>query len=104
MASHRSKAHMGVVSLGKVCEDLLHIRKKRSKLVDRGKRLKETRLGVVGLVSNSSLLNRDVGNTKLGIPNFGKQIIVPSFSVYLPFYFLIHNCSSTLYIVMCFIA
>jgi hypothetical protein len=43
--------------------------------VDRGKWLKETRLGV-GLVSNSSFLNVDVGITGLVIPNFGKQIIV----------------------------
>jgi hypothetical protein len=31
-----------VLSLGKVCEGLLHLRKGRSKLVDQGKRLKET--------------------------------------------------------------
>jgi hypothetical protein len=43
--------------------------------VDREKWLKETRFGV-GLVSNSSFLNRDVGITGLVIPNFGKQIIV----------------------------
>jgi hypothetical protein len=35
-----------VVSLEKVCEDLFHLQKERSKLVDRGKWLKETRLGV----------------------------------------------------------
>jgi hypothetical protein len=56
--------------------------------VDRGKWLKETRLGV-GLVSNSSFLIGDVGITGLVILNFGKQIIVSSLLVYLPLYFLI---------------
>jgi hypothetical protein len=51
---------MHVVSLGKVCEGGLHLLKERSKLVDRGKWSKETRLEV-GLVSNSSFLNGDVG-------------------------------------------
>jgi hypothetical protein len=51
MARRRPRAPKRVVSLGKVCEDRLHLRKERSKLVDRGKWLKETWLGV-GLVSN----------------------------------------------------
>jgi hypothetical protein len=50
--------------LGKVCGGQLHLQKEISKLVDRGKWLKETRLGV-GLVSNSNLLNEDVGITDL---------------------------------------
>jgi hypothetical protein len=59
------------VSLEKVCEGQLCLRKERSKLVDRGKWLKKTRLGV-GLVSNSNFLNGDVGITGLVILNFGK--------------------------------
>jgi hypothetical protein len=51
MARRRPRAPKCVVSLGKVCENRLHLRKERSKLVDRGKWLKETWLGV-GLVSN----------------------------------------------------
>jgi hypothetical protein len=62
----------------------------KNKLVVREKWLKETRLKV-GLVSNSILLNGDVGITGLVIPNFGKQIIV-SLLVYFPFYFLILLC------------
>jgi hypothetical protein len=50
------------VSLGKVCEGRLHLRKERSKLVDQGKWLKETQLGV-DIVSNSSFLNGDIGIT-----------------------------------------
>jgi hypothetical protein len=75
MARCRLGASKCVVSLGKVCEGWLHLRKERSKLVDREKRLKETQLAV-GLVSNSSFLNGDVGITGLVIPNFSKQIIV----------------------------
>jgi hypothetical protein len=63
------------VSLGKVCEGRLRLRKERSQLVDRGKWLKETQHGV-GLVSNSSFLNGDVGITGLVIANFDKQIFV----------------------------
>jgi hypothetical protein len=63
------------MSLGKVCEGRLRLRKERRKLVDREKWLKETRFRV-GIVSNSSFLNRDVGITGLVILNFGKQIIV----------------------------
>jgi hypothetical protein len=58
--------------------------------VDQGKWLKDTQLEV-GLVSNSSFLNRDVEITRLMIPNFGKQIIF-SLLVYLPLYFLVHMC------------
>jgi hypothetical protein len=84
----RSPKH--VVSLGKVCEDRLHLQKERSKLVDQGKWLKETRLGV-GLVSNSSFLNGDIGIMGLVIPNFSKQIIVsPLF--YFPLYLLVLLC------------
>jgi hypothetical protein len=60
MDRHRPRAPKHMVSLGKVCEGWLHLRKERSKLVDRGKWLKETRLRV-GLVSNSSFINGDVG-------------------------------------------
>jgi hypothetical protein len=71
MAMHCPRSPKRVVSLRKVCEGRLHLRKKRSKLVDRGKWLKETRLRVV-LVSNSIFLNGDVGNTGLVILNFSK--------------------------------
>jgi hypothetical protein len=59
MASHRPRAHKHVVSLVKVCEGQLHLRKEKNKLVFRTKWMKETRLGV-GLVSNSSFLNEDI--------------------------------------------
>jgi hypothetical protein len=75
MARRRPRAPKHVVSLKKVCEGQLYLRKERSKLVDQEKWLKETRFGV-GLVSNSSFLNGDVGITGLVILNFGKQIIV----------------------------
>jgi hypothetical protein len=74
MARHRPRAPKHVVSLGKVCEGRLHLWKERNKLVDQRKWLKETRLEV-GLVSNSSFLNKDVGITGFVILNFGKQII-----------------------------
>jgi hypothetical protein len=90
MARCRPRAPKRVVSLGKVCEGRLCLRKERSKLVDRGKWMKETRLGV-GLVSNSSFLNGDVGITGLVILNFGKQIIV-SPVVYFPLYLLVLLC------------
>jgi hypothetical protein len=79
-----------VVSLTKVCEGRLHLRIERSKLVDQGKWLKETRLGV-GLVSNSSFLNRDVGITGLVISNFDKQIIVSPL-IDFPLYLLVLLC------------
>jgi hypothetical protein len=79
-----------VVSLGKVCEGQVRLRKERSKLVDRRKWLKETRLGV-GLMSNSSFLNEDVGITGLVILNFGKQIIVSPL-VDFPLYLLVLLC------------
>jgi hypothetical protein len=79
-----------VVSLEKVCEDRLHLRKERRKLVDRRKWLKETRLGV-SLVSNSSFLNGDVGIMGLMILNFGKQIIVSPL-VDFPLYLLVLLC------------
>jgi hypothetical protein len=75
MARHCPRAPKHMVSLGKVCEGQLFLQKERSKLVDQRKWLKETRLGV-GLMSNSSLLNRDIGVPGLVIPIFGKQIIV----------------------------
>jgi hypothetical protein len=82
MARHRPIAPKHVVSLGKVCEGHLRLRKETSKLVDYGKRLKGTRLGV-GLVSNSIFLSRDVEITGLVILNFGKQIIVsPSWFIF----------------------
>jgi hypothetical protein len=78
---------MCVVSLEKVCEGRLHLRKQRSKLVDREKWLKETWLGV-GLVSNTSFLNGDIGIMGLVILNFGEQIIV-SYLFYFPLYLLL---------------
>jgi hypothetical protein len=79
------------VSLGKVCEAPLHLWKERSKsLVEWGKWLKEIRLGV-GLVSNSSFLNGDVGIIGLLILNFGKQIIV-SLLIYFALYLLVLLC------------
>jgi hypothetical protein len=74
MARRRPRAPKHVVSLGKVCEGQFHLWKERNKLVDQRKWLKETRLEV-GLVSNSSFLNKDVGITGFVILNFGKQII-----------------------------
>jgi hypothetical protein len=59
------------MSLGKVYEGRLRLRKEKNKLVDREKWLKETQFGVV-LVSNSSFLNGDVGITELVISNFSK--------------------------------
>jgi hypothetical protein len=85
-----------VVSLEKVCKGRFHLQKERRKLVDRKKLLKETRIGV-GLVSNSSFLNRGGGITGLMILNFGKQIIVSlsclpsallSSSIVIPLYIL----------------
>jgi hypothetical protein len=85
------------MSLGKVCEGRLRLWKEKSKLVDRGKWLKETQLGV-GLVSNSSFLNGDVGITWLVISIFSKKIFV-SLS-YLPFaVFSSYICASMLDIV-----
>jgi hypothetical protein len=78
------------MSLGKVCEGRLHLQKERSKLVDQEKYLKETRLGV-GLVSNSSFLNSDVGITRLVILNFGKQITVSPL-IDFSLYFLVLLC------------
>jgi hypothetical protein len=100
MARCRPRAPKHVVGLGKVCEGPLHLRKERSMLVDQRKWLKETRLRV-GLVSNSSFLNRDVWIMRLMILNFDKQIFVSSSSIYLPLYSLVHNCASILYSVMC---
>jgi hypothetical protein len=62
MDRRRLRAFNHVVSLEKVYEGRLHLQKERSKLVDRGKWLKETQLGV-DLISNSSFLNKDVGIT-----------------------------------------
>jgi hypothetical protein len=90
MARCRLRALKRVVSLEKVCEGRLHLRKERSKLVDQGKWLKETQFRV-GLVSNSSFLNEDVGITELVIPNFDKKIIVSSL-IYFPFYLLVLLC------------
>jgi hypothetical protein len=80
-----------VVSLEKVCKGPIYRRKERSKsLVEWRKWLKETRLGV-GLVSNSSFLNGDIGIIGLVILNFGKQIIVPLL-IYFPLYLLVLLC------------
>jgi hypothetical protein len=62
MARRGPRAPKHVVSLWKVCEGRLSLQKERSKLVDRGKWLKETRLGV-GLVSNSCF--RNAGDARL---------------------------------------
>jgi hypothetical protein len=74
-ASYTARCHTRatkcVVSLEKFYEGWFSLRKERSKLVDRRKWLKEIQLEV-GLVSNSSFLNGDVGITGLMIPNFGK--------------------------------
>jgi hypothetical protein len=86
MVRHLSSARKHVVSLEKVCEVWLCLRKQRSKLVDQGKWLKKTRLGV-SIVSNSSFLNGDVV-----IPIFVKQIIVSSLLVYIPLCFLVQLC------------
>jgi hypothetical protein len=91
MARRRPRAPKCVVSLGKVCEGRLHIRKERIKFVDQGKWLKEARLGV-GLVRNSSFLNGDVGIIELVILNFDKQIIVSPL-----FYFMTY-----LLVLLCF--
>jgi hypothetical protein len=91
MAKRHPRALKCVVSLGKVCEGLLPLRKERSKsLVEWGKWLKETRLGV-GLVSNSSFLNGDVEITGLVILNFDQQIIVSPL-IYFPLYLLVLVC------------
>jgi hypothetical protein len=91
MARHRPRAPNRVVSLGNVCEGSLCLRKERSKsLVERGKWMKETRLRV-GLVSNSSFLNEDIGITRLVILNFGQQIIVSPL-VFFPLYRLVLLC------------
>jgi hypothetical protein len=71
MTRCRPRAPKRVFSLEKVCEGRLHLQKERNKLVDQGKWLKETQLEV-GLMSNSSFLNGDVGIMGLVILNFGK--------------------------------
>jgi hypothetical protein len=69
MARHRPRVPKRLVSLGKVCEGPLYLRKERSKsLVEWAKRLKETRLGV-SFMSNSSFLNGDIEITGLVILN-----------------------------------
>jgi hypothetical protein len=71
MVRPRPRASKLMVSLEKVCEGPLHLRKERSKsLVEWGKWLEETWFGV-GLVNNSSFINGDIGITGLVIPNFG---------------------------------
>jgi hypothetical protein len=91
MARHRPRAPKCVVSLGKVCEGPLCLQKERSKsLVEWGKWLKETQLGV-GLVSNSRFLNGDVGITRLVIPKFCQQIIVSPL-IFFPLYLLVLLC------------
>jgi hypothetical protein len=79
------------VSLEKVCEGPLRLRKERNKsLVEWEKWLKETRLGV-GVVSNSNFLNGDVEITGLVISNFSQQIIVSPL-VYFLLYLLVLVC------------
>jgi hypothetical protein len=99
---HRPRAPKRVVSLGKVYECSLYLRKeRRDSLVEWGKWLKETRLGV-SIVSNLSFLNGDVGIIGLVILNFGQQIIM-SLLVYFPLYLLVLLCF-VLYLVVCSIA
>jgi hypothetical protein len=91
MARRRPRAPKCVVSLEKVCENLLRLQKERSKsLVEWEKWLKETRLEV-DLVGNSIFLNGDIGITGLVILNFGQQIIVSPL-VYFPLYLLVLLC------------
>jgi hypothetical protein len=91
MIRRRPRASKRVVGLGIVCEGPLRLHKERSKsLVEWEKWLKETRLGV-GLVSNSSFLNRDVEITELVILNFSQQIIVSPL-VYFSLYLLVLLC------------
>jgi hypothetical protein len=90
MTRHHPRALKHVVSLGKVCEGRVQLRKERRKLVDREKWLKETRLGV-GLVSNSSFLNGDVGIMGLVILNFDKQILMSPL-LYLSLFLLVLLC------------
>jgi hypothetical protein len=91
MARHHPRAPKRVMSLEKVCEGLLRLRKERRKsLVEWEKWLKEIWLGV-DLVSNSSFLNRDVGITGLVISNFSQQIMV-SLLVYFLFCLLVLLC------------
>jgi hypothetical protein len=91
MARRCPRPHKRVVSLGKVCEGPLHLRNERNKsLVEWGKCLKDTCLEV-GLVSNSSFLNGDVGIMGLVILNFSQQIIVSPL-VYFPLYLLVLLC------------
>jgi hypothetical protein len=87
----RPRTPKHVVSLRKVYEDPLRLKKERSKsLVEWGKWLKEIQLRV-DLVSNSNFLNGDVGIMELVILNFGQQIIVSPL-VYFPFYLLVLVC------------
>jgi hypothetical protein len=65
-------------------------RKEANSLVEWGKWLKETQLGV-GIVSNSSFLNGDVVIMGLVILNFDQQIIVSPL-VYFSLYLLVLLC------------
>jgi hypothetical protein len=87
MSSRHPSASKHVMSLEKVCEGRLCLQKERSKLMDKVKWLKETRLRV-GIVSNSSFLNGDIGITGVVILNFDKQIIM-SFLIYFLLYLLV---------------
>jgi hypothetical protein len=90
MARRCPRAPKRVMSLEKVCEGRIHLRKERRKLMDREKWLKETRFGV-GLMSNSNFLNGDIKIMGLVIPNFDKKIFV-SLLLYLPLYLLVLLC------------
>jgi hypothetical protein len=94
MARRCPRAPKRVMSLGKVCEGQIHLRKERRKLMDREKWLKETRFGV-GLMNNSSFLNGDIKITGLVIPNFDKFFFV---SFALPSALLISSIVLPLYI------
>jgi hypothetical protein len=91
MTRRRPRAPKRVVSLKKVCEGPLSLWKERMKsLVKCEKWLKETWLGG-GIVSNSNILNGDVGIMGLVILNFGQQIIMSPL-VYFLLYLLVLVC------------
>jgi hypothetical protein len=90
-----------MVSLEKVCESLLHIRKERRKLMEQKKRLKEIRLEV-DLVSNSSFLNGDVVIkwSDLELRQTNRRVIS---LVCVPYRSQVHIHASSLYLVVCLV-
>jgi hypothetical protein len=61
MGRHRPKAPKDVVSRGKVCESLLHLRKERSRASEVRKAVERDLAWSSHLVGNSSYHNGDVG-------------------------------------------